>query len=817
MAGLSDSAAVIALRIKSDSSDAQADFKKFKKELNEIDREAKASGTALDKLGAMSGLSAQQFDNLKAGALAAVAGIGAVVSVAAAAAVGIFNLSKATADFGSELFDAQAKTGLSAETLSTLKLNADKAGASFDQVTMVVGKFSVLLGKAQQDNVKAQETLAKYGVTATDTKTALDQAITTIAAMETVELRAAAASELLGDRKRVMLPIIEQLNGSLSEATKETIRTGQAMTDKGIRAADEFGDALVDLNAQAAATGRQFALELMPQITGAMKSISEAMANNAGVARQWGTVLGDAARGTGMYFSALQNGMNVALTGINRAFGTNLQAAVTWSNAIFAMLGPTFGLLAKLGASARPIGADMGGSVNIIDMPTMPSGGGSGGGGGGKGGGKDPKDEAEKRRKDAVDAARKEMEDTLAEYAAGYKLREAELAASLSRGEILEIEGVRDKARIRLEAVMDEKRLNEQLLANDKIKLNDEERAEILLKLKILTIELRTEKLRGGTEINAQVKKEIDANDKKIEQLKEEIELERKRANERAKRQANQNQEDRNERKRELEGRTQGATLDGGGFSGGLLGAIGIMGDATLNARDKAAAAANGIKASWESMGSVVMGGIDQMVQGLGSMVEAWVLYGSAGPNAMKKMVASVLAGVAAQSAVLAIFELAKGFAALWFNPAEAAAHFKSAALFGSIAVGAALGGRAIAGDSFSQSTANGGAGGGANNTQGDGSPQRDPNSFSSGQFGGFGTNGNQQNSGVIGRLNETLVVLEDTVHGLKTRIAAFSPGQVLGMGAEQNPNAISDSLLNGLSDNPRLTGGFKRAFGDAR
>ena len=67
------------------------------------------------------------------------------------------------------------------------------------------------------------------------------------------------------------------------------------------------------------------------------------------------------------------------------------------------------------------------------------------------------------------------------------------------------------------------------------------------------------------------------------------------------------------------------------------------------------------------------------MADGIGSMVQAWVLYGTAGPQAMRKMVASVLAGVAAQSAVLAIFELAKGFAALFFNPAEAAARTQSA------------------------------------------------------------------------------------------------------------------------------------------
>jgi hypothetical protein len=96
----------------------------------------------------------------------------------------------------------------------------------------------------------------------------------------------------------------------------------------------------------------------------------------------------------------------------------------------------------------------------------------------------------------------------------------------------------------------------------------------------------------------------------------------------------------------------------------------------------------------------------------------------------MKKLVASVLAGVAAQAAVLAIFELAKGFAALFFNPAEAAAHFKAAALFGVVALGAGLAGRAIAGDSFqrqsgaansaSVGSSGGGGGGSSSSNQGE-------------------------------------------------------------------------------------------------
>jgi hypothetical protein len=89
------------------------------------------------------------------------------------------------------------------------------------------------------------------------------------------------------------------------------------------------------------------------------------------------------------------------------------------------------------------------------------------------------------------------------------------------------------------------------------------------------------------------------------------------------------------------------------------------------------------------------------LAEGIGSLVQNWVLLGETGPAAMKKLLASVLASVAAEAAVRAIFELAKGFAALFFNPAEAAAHFTAAALFGSIAGVSAVAGRAIAGDAF--------------------------------------------------------------------------------------------------------------------
>jgi len=132
------------------------------------------------------------------------------------------------------------------------------------------------------------------------------------------------------------------------------------------------------------------------------------------------------------------------------------------------------------------------------------------------------------------------------------------------------------------------------------------------------------------------------------------------------------------------------------------------------------------------AVGSVV----DGLAQGIGSMIQQWVLMGELGPNAVRKMVASILASLAAQAAVEALMELARGFAALaspW-TAWEAPLHFKAAAVFGLVAGVAAVAGRVVAGDSFKQG-ASGGSGGSGGSSGGSGGGSR--SSGSSGSSGG--------------------------------------------------------------------------------
>lgn len=136
----------------------------------------------------------------------------------------------------------------------------------------------------------------------------------------------------------------------------------------------------------------------------------------------------------------------------------------------------------------------------------------------------------------------------------------------------------------------------------------------------------------------------------------------------------------------------------------------------------KIQAAAPTIGETLTELGNIGVSAFQGMTQAIGGLIQNWVLMGTTGPAALKKILAATLAALAAEAAMRAIFELAMGFASLFFNPAEAAAHFQAAALFGAVAVGAGLAGRALAGDSFRKesSGAYGSSGAGSSSGQGE-------------------------------------------------------------------------------------------------
>lgn len=828
--GLGDSINVL-FRIKADSESARADIKAFQKDLKELEKQAKDGGSAFERLGAASGLSASQFKALHSGALLAAAGITTVTAGALAAAVAVFKLTDVTSEYGSKLFDAQAKTKLSAATLSTLAENAAKAGSDFESIIGSVSKFTVLLGQAQQGSDKAKDTLAKYGIVTTDTTTALDEAIKSIAAMETVEQRAAAARELFKDKSLALLPVIEQLNGSLSEATKETIRTGRAMTEQGIIASDDFGDALTDLQGQTAATARAFAVELMPKMTQAIQAVTDVMIANKGTASAWGTYLINTLTGLTIVFKGLGKAAEDTFAIITLGMTRTAAGAEVFKVTMRAALDFAFAGLPTAIANLERIGALMPDSVNSGPLKYAdPNRGNS-----------QPytgmySPEGQKKFSDwqfdqeqkAIEEAKKAEEKAAEERK---KARERDLAAQ------------RESVRIQIQLLndyfdSDQKGFKEAYLNRE---ITDKEWRETSTRNFAIYAQNVSKLLRDALALDSQGKTPLE-----ISNLKQ--------SSQRAAGSANNNIaqaiEDREKtitgvikdqiKEREKDDKEWFAylkeSLDVQGeeyiqqvkewadkvtkemaLLGSLPGVplpvptMSTEGQPKANPFQPLIDGWRALKAEMEGsvgmtniLNSLGMQFIDfarNMASAVGSSVAAWALYGDSIGQSLKKALAAQLAHIAAVAVVNALYATALGFLRLaQWDFAGATNAFISAGIWAAVATATGLGAKAVAGNSFKQSTANGGSSASAND------PASQNNNFQSGQFGGFGN-----------RLNNTLAAVEDGINTLNTKIFGMREGEVLARGIDQNPNALSDGFISGLQNNPRITGALKRATGDAR
>ena len=809
--GLLDGSAGLLFRIDADASG-------FEKEVRGVDD---AIGGLNTKFGSFAGV-----------ASVATAGVVALASAAMTGATAILNLTNSVSDYGSALYDAQVKTGLSAATLGTLQLTADKAGSSFEQVSGSVSKFTVLLGQAQQGNVAANETLEKYGITLRDTEGALDQAITAIAAMETTELRAAAARELFKDKSLALLPVIEQLNGSLSEATKETIRTGKAMSEEGIRAADDYGDALVDLKATVAAAGRQFATELLPTITSAMQYISAAFVANQGVVSAWGKGFADVMRGTAIYAQSTASGVSLGLSAIGRAFGANAIAAGSWADKIVSEFGRViasggllFYILGKIGA-ANPDQGEMGPPnmdkpAGMPDMPNLgaaPKGAArSGGGGGGS-------------KTTPYQRAVKESSVLLEAYKAGNENILKENDRRLQLEEISAMDHARELGRIKLAEIQYEIDLTERLLKIRRISATEQE--EATHKLGILQTQRYGQELQNAIDLRTQQEKDWDA---EIESVAKDGAARRAQEQERAAARKALEEDLKRIKKLEAErwenfkkwrdgqrqemdpygvgkqikkGGTEAdgvnwKTTGGGDFLTGLVGGLG---------------AANEQLPIMNQLGQSLAATFGQVAQAVGQAFRSFVLMGTAGTS-FRKFAAEVIASIAQMSIVQAVFEGAQGLAMLalgWFTGnakyfKSASDHFASAVAFGAIAGVAGGIGRGVAGNLFSSES---GGGGGSGSGDGASAGNRPGLKFTE-TFNGFVTAQNAVLDKVTQRTNAVINSLTQTIQAFNDNYIGSTADVVVRRGASGASDALFDAHLETLKGDGSRATDLKRATGD--
>jgi hypothetical protein len=247
-------------------------------------------------------------------AIGAVAGL---ATVAVGAGTALFELTKKAADYGSIIHDASDKTGLHAETLSAMDIAAKQSGTSLDTVTAGLAKFAKNVS-AGKDELKA------FGITPQQAIKDLDGSLAIVfkrivdakPGYEQIVL----AQKAFGKSGADLLPFIKQFSGDLPGLIAYAKKLGLTLSDEDARAADEFGDQMVQLDAQLAAAGRTIGYELMPVFLDMSRQMSEWLKDNKGEVKAWGDSLVTA-------LLAVRNGFEI--------FITDLQVADEWSSHFF--------------------------------------------------------------------------------------------------------------------------------------------------------------------------------------------------------------------------------------------------------------------------------------------------------------------------------------------------------------------------------------------------------------------------------------------------------------------------------------------------
>jgi hypothetical protein len=813
-----------------------ADAKRAKAELRDVDGLIKKLG-AKSSLKDVVGSANSDFGSLSAAASKAAGSIpipfaaaaGAIAGVAAAA-VGagsaLFALVKNASDFGSVIFDATQKTGLSAEVISTLKFAADNAGSSLENVTGGVAKFAKVIGEAANGSEKAKKTLKDLGVTSTDINTALGQAIKTINEYPEGVQQMALSQRAFGKTGADLIPVIKQLNGDLDGSVKTATRFGLTLNDEAIQAADDFGDTLGLLGSQATVTAAKFGLVVAPVITDAMKEISEAFAQNEDTVRAWavgtrdfiaGFIGGVEAMPKPIYAAAdaasfLTGGLITLGNAWNYAtFGAHhyLMEQAQFINSIVGAKGAA-GLGTTSGAAGH--GSKLAAGVGLnFDFGT---GGGKGGGGGkhGKAG-----KSAEQLERERLQGIKRDTADELALRSATDESILASIKQRLTEGNVSEVQAIEQTNRTVMAQLLFKRQVLKDELQAVRGNVDEETRItreqalheQLILKTRIeqqtavfeaakkgrgAAYDLLIKEIDKQQELRIELTKNLAVENERFDLMTKELNLQVARPPHGYKF---------NKKTGQIEEYDKPGTSKydpdlGGKVSKSLGEQFGIVGTRDENGKIKSQA--QFMKDVYADAAQGIAQSIGLITQSLSDMLVQMIVTGEMSGKAALQMAAGVALGLAMQAGIKAIFEVAEGIAAAAnpFTAALAPAHFLAAktyaivaAVAGGAGVGLALGARSMGGGSKQSSRSSYGSSSSAS------SPKRseDLTPYSRQTKDAF----------ISGRHDETAAFVVRALDRFDQTLKKFEPmrpGDVLVAGTREKPGHIGNQVVKDISGN---------------
>lgn len=204
----------------------------------------------------------------------------AAAGVASLAIVGFAAASlKSFASAGEEISNMAAKTGISTEALSGLKLAADDAGISMGAVEGAVKKMQVNLTAMGQAGEDAQGPLTNLGLTLDELKdlTPDEQLISignAIGQIQDPAKKTAAAMEIFGKAGTELLPIFADGALSMEEMAQKARELGVSFDEGAVQKALDLDAAMDDLGTSIKGATQQIAISLAPAITDLVEKLT---------------------------------------------------------------------------------------------------------------------------------------------------------------------------------------------------------------------------------------------------------------------------------------------------------------------------------------------------------------------------------------------------------------------------------------------------------------------------------------------------------------------------------------------------------------
>jgi hypothetical protein len=212
-----------------------------------------------------------------------------VTAYAGAAAAGIlFGLAKSASEVGDQIAKTADKIGFSTDALQELRYAAQNAtDLGIGAVDMALQRFSRRAAEAANGTGEAKDALAELGVKLTDSSGKMrsaDSILSDVAdAMQNVkgeQDRLRLAFKLFDSEGAGMVNLLKDGSAGMAEMRKEAHDLGAVLSERNVRAAEEFDDAMLRTAASVKGIALTIGAELMPEIQSLLDGMTEWIRSN---------------------------------------------------------------------------------------------------------------------------------------------------------------------------------------------------------------------------------------------------------------------------------------------------------------------------------------------------------------------------------------------------------------------------------------------------------------------------------------------------------------------------------------------------------